>query len=77
MAVSQRERTFFARLGEIKATSHSEAAAAHLSLPVAERLKRSWALFETFRQSGTATPKRDDSPRTLYARARTLGLYRG
>ena len=76
MAVSQRERSFFAHLGELKAESHAQATVDHLSLPLAERLTRSWALFESFRQDAATTRAGDEGPLAFYRRARALGLYR-
>jgi hypothetical protein len=76
MAVSQRERSYFVRLGELKASSHVQAAVDHLALPLAERLMRSWALYETFRQTTSATQNEDEGPLAIYERARALGLYR-
>ena len=73
MAVSERERDHLRRLGEIKARGHAEAAAAHLALPIPERLARSFALMQRF--VGVAH-RRDDDPVSFYDRARRLGLYR-
>jgi hypothetical protein len=62
-----------ARIGAWKAESHAAALAHHLALPLAERLARSWALYEAHRESLT---EREDDPSPFYARARALGLYR-
>jgi hypothetical protein len=62
-----------ARIGACEAESHAEALARHLELPLAERLARSWALYEAHRGS---LPGRSDDPSPFYARARALGLYR-
>ena len=75
MAISKRDRTHFARLGNFKALSHAKQSAEHLALPLAERLEKSWALFEAFRAS--TSPRRDTrGPSAFYARARALGLIR-
>jgi hypothetical protein len=76
VTVSQRERSFLAHLGKLEAESHAQAAVDHLSLPVAERLTRSWALFESFRQDAVRTQAGDEGPLAFYQRARALGLYR-
>ena len=76
MAVSQRERSFFAHLGELKASSHAQAVVDHLALPLAQRLMRSWALYESFRQPPEMTQRGDEGPLAFYERARALGLYR-
>ena len=76
MAVSQRERSFLTHLGKLKAESHAQAAVVHLSLPLAERLVRSWALFESFRQDAATTQPGNEGPLAFYERARALGLYR-
>jgi len=76
MAVFQRERDFLAHLGELKASSHAQAAVDHLALPLAQRLMRSWALYETFRQPPETTQRGDEGPLAFYERARALGLYR-
>jgi len=75
MAVSNRDRTYFAQLGAFKTSSHAEVASDHQALPLAERLARSWALFETFRETTTATLD-DAGPLAFYKRARALGLVR-
>jgi hypothetical protein len=73
MAVTEREREHFRRLGEEKARSHAAAAAEHLALSMDERLARSLVLMRQFLRS--AQP-RDDDPSPFYDRARRLGLYR-
>jgi hypothetical protein len=75
MAVSARDREFMRRVGEAKAASHAEAAARHRALPLAERLRRSWALYLAGRSTAGGDP-RDDDPTPFYDRARALGLYR-
>ena len=62
-----------ARIGACKAESHAAAQARHLALPLAERLARSWALYQAHRGS---LRERSDDPSPFYARARALGLYR-
>ena len=76
MAVSEREREYMRRLGALKEESHQEAAAAHARVPVSERLRRSWALYEANRASARLEERQDD-PSPFYDRARALGLYRG
>jgi hypothetical protein len=73
VAISDREREHMRRLGELKARSHAAAAAAHRSLPPAERLARSIALMRRF--LGSARHRVDD-PSPFYERARRLGHYR-
>jgi hypothetical protein len=73
VAVSERDREHFRRLGIYKAASHAEVEAAHLSLPFAERLRRSWSLFLAHRASFRGEP---DDPTPFYDRARALGLYK-
>ena len=75
MAVSDRDREVFRKLGEAKAQAHRDALAEHLALPIEERLARSWALYLRYRDS--AAPPRDDDPSPFYERARALGLYEG
>lgn len=76
MAVSDRDREVMRRLGAHKAASHADAQRAHLALPIAERLRRSWALYERYRATLRAGDERDDDPTPFYDRARSLGLYR-
>jgi hypothetical protein len=73
MPVTDRERDYLRRIGEIKAALPEDERAARLALPVAERIARSWALYLAYRES---LPPRDDNPFSLYERARALGLYR-
>ncbi len=73
MAVSERDRDYMRRLGELKARAHADALAAHLALPLAERLAKSVALMNRF--LSTTGPRHDD-PSPFYDRARRLGLYR-
>ncbi len=75
MGVSERDRAYMRRIGEAKAASHAEAAAAHRALPLEERLRRSWALYLAGRSTVRDEP-RDDDPTPFYDRARALGLYR-
>lgn len=75
MGVSERDRDYMRRIGEAKGATHAEVAAAHRALPLAERLRRSWALY----LAGRAIVRddlRDDDPTPFYDRARALGLYR-
>lgn len=73
-AVSERDRAYMRRIGEAKAESHAEAAATQRALTLAERLRRSWALYLACRS--TIRDERDDDPSPFYERARALGLYR-
>lgn len=75
MAVSEQERDYMRRIGRAKEASHEEAAARHRSLPVAERLRRSWMLYLASRDSARDGTREDD-PARFYDRARKLGLYR-
>jgi hypothetical protein len=45
MAVSERDQDYMRRIGEAKAASHGDAAATQRALALAERLRRSWALY--------------------------------
>ena len=63
------------RIGEFKATSHADAAAAHRRLPLAERLRRSWDLYLQHRSTSGAGF--GDDPTPFYEKARARGLYRG
>ncbi len=73
MPVSSRDRAYMERIGAYESQAHADAQAEHLALPLAERLARSWALYESHRSS---LRRRDDDPTPFYARARSLGLYR-
>lgn len=75
MAVSEHDRAYMQRLGRYKATSHAEATARHLALPLAQRVQRSWALFVT-RRAGARLDARQDDPSHFYTLARARGLYR-
>jgi len=75
MAVSDRDREYMRRLGELKAESHREAQERHLALPIEERLRRSWELYLRFRSTVDQSAREDD-PSPFYDRARALGLYR-
>jgi hypothetical protein len=74
MTVSERDQDYMRRIGEAKTASHAEAAAAQRARPLAERLRRSWALYLECRS--TIRDHRDDDPSPFYERARVLGLYR-
>lgn len=75
MRVTQRDREYMRRLGEAEAEAHSERLAAHLTLELPERLRRSMALTRQFWQTANRAARYDD-PTPLYDRARRLGLYR-
>jgi len=72
VAVTEHERDYMRRVGEIKATLREEERARHRSLPIEERLERSWALYLAYRER---LPSRDEDPSRFYDRARALGLY--
>ena len=72
--VNERDREYMRRIGAYKNESHAEAQARHLALPLAERLRRSWALYEAHRSTRSGDP--GDDPTPFYDRARALGLYR-
>ena len=74
MPVNERDRAYMRRIGVYKRASHADAQARHLALPLAERLRRSWALYEANRRT-LGGGMRDD-PTPFYDRARALGLYR-
>lgn len=76
MASSDEDRAYLARLGSYKQSSHDSAANEHGSLSLAERLARSWALYEAHADS-TSTRRDDSGPLAFYERARSLGLLRG
>jgi hypothetical protein len=76
MAVSNRDRQYFARIGALKEASHASAAKAHQLLSLDERLSRSWALYLAHRTTADLA-RRDDDPSPFYDRARRLGLYCG
>lgn len=75
MSVSAQDRDYMRRIGDAKAVGHAEAAARHRALPLAERLRRSWALYLAGR-SAILDDSGDDDPTPFYDRARALGLYR-
>lgn len=75
MAVSDRDKQYFARIGLLKDESHATAARAHQLLSLDERLSASWALYLAHRAMADLT-RRDDDPSPFYDRARKLGLYR-
>jgi hypothetical protein len=74
MAVSDKDRDHFRRIGELKEASHAEARAAHDARTLDERLRRSVAFYLEYRDQQRAP--RDDDPSPFYVRARSLGLYR-
>lgn len=78
MDVSQEEREYMRRIAAYKALSHAEAAAAHASRSVEERLRASWDLYlrnkdELFARRGLELESPDEL--SFYRRARALGLY--
>lgn len=75
MPVSKRDREVFRKLADAKEEAHRDALAAHLALPLEERLERSWALYLRYRDPDA--PERDDDPTPFYDRARALGMYEG
>ncbi len=75
MAVSEKDREYFRRVGGIKAASHAEATAEHLALSLGARLRRSWELYLAHRDERQGDAREDD-PSGFYDRARALGLYR-
>lgn len=74
MKVSERDYAYFRRIGAAKEQSHREAAREHRALPLAERMCRSWELYETFAGASPRQPF-DDGPVAFYERARSLGIY--
>ena len=74
MAVSKRDLEHMALIGRLKAESHAGAEAKHRSLPIEERLRRSWALYLELLTSVDLS-RREDDPTPFYDRARALGLY--
>lgn len=72
--VTKPEREYMRRIGEAKRASHERATAEHRALPVAERLRRSWALWVRFRDRYD-WQRREDDPSHLYERAKRLGMY--
>lgn len=77
MTELERERDYLSRIGRLKAASHAEALAAHRRLSLDERLRRSWELYERFREERPRDGRARETPRAFYDRARELGLYRG
>jgi hypothetical protein len=76
MPVSDRDREFMERIGAYKAASHADTVSSHRASSIAERLRRSWALYMATRSSKRAADSEDDDPSPFYARARARGLYR-
>ena len=72
MIVTERDRSYLDRLGHYEAEIRRERIAAHLTLPIEERLRRSLAMYRCFRESARQTEPEDPTP--LYERARRLGL---
>ncbi len=75
MAVRQRDRDFMRRIGALKGATHEEAVAQHRTLPLDERMHRSWALYLAWRDRSPVAERHDD-PSPFYERARSRGLYR-
>ncbi len=75
MAISEKDRSYLARIGALKQASHEAVATEHQALSLSERLARSWALFEAYAGS-TSAPPDDSGPLAFYERARALGLLR-
>jgi hypothetical protein len=72
VTVSDRERDYMRRIGQIKASLREEEIARHRSLPIHERLAHSWSLYLAYRDR---LPSEHDDPTPFYERARALGLY--
>jgi hypothetical protein len=75
MGSSNKGRAYLALIGSYKQASHDSASSEHRALSIAERLARSWALFEAHADA-TSTPRDDFGPLAFYERARSLGLLR-
>jgi len=75
VTVSEKDREYMRRIGVYKDLSHREAQAAHLSLSLDERLRRSWRLYLRYRHRVRHDDPADD-PAQFYERARQLGLYK-
>lgn len=73
--VSERDKDYMRRLGELEAEAHDERLAEHLRSSVAERLRRSLTLAQRFRATANLAGRIDD-PMPFYEHARRLGLYR-
>lgn len=76
MPVSSRDREFMQRIGAYKAAAHAETEAEHRAASIAERLRRSWALYVTTRASVRVGDSERDDPSPFYALARARNLYR-
>lgn len=74
MTVSDKDREYMRRIGAYKELSHREAQAEHLALSLDERFRRSWRLYERYRDRVRRDDPQDD-PTAFYRRARELGLY--
>jgi hypothetical protein len=72
---TEREREHFRRIGEYKRQSHADALAAHLALPISERVFRSiaWSMRE---RPSWRWEEFGEGPQPLWDRARRLGLLR-
>ena len=69
MTVSEKDREYMRRIGVYKDLSHREAHAAHLAVTLDERLRRSWRLYQRYRQRVRRDDPHDD-PTPFYTRAR-------
>ena len=74
MTASDSDREYMRRIGVYKALSHRETQAEHLALPLDERFRRSWRLYQRYRHR-LRQYDRQDEPTPFYERARELGLY--
>jgi negative regulator of sigma E activity len=74
VTVSDKDREYMRRIGAYKELSHREAQAEHLALSLDERFRRSWRLYERYRDRVRRDDPQDD-PTAFYRRARELGLY--
>jgi len=72
--VSARDREYIRRLGELERAAYEELLEYHRSLPLAERLRRS---FERTARGKPYPRKEPEDLAAIYARAKRLGLYRG
>jgi hypothetical protein len=73
--VTERDRDYMRRLGDLKAASHREALRDHLALSLEERLQRSWEFLEQLPAMAWHVEPADGALE-LYRTASQLGLYR-